>query len=478
VRLLVIEDNEALAANLQEIFELEGYHVRVAHTAAAGLEEAAHGFDIALLDVRLPDAAGTSIVPDLRACDPACEVVIATANADVSSAIAAVQGGAFAYLTKPVRTEELLLTVERAREKIELRRRSVLLQEALESSERRLRALVENVQAVIVTVGPDRRIRFVSRGVTEILGYGPAELLGEDIVDALATPKSREACVRMLRDAPGEANVHEVDCVHKDGGARRMVWRWTGVRPRADGVLYGVGTDISERRALERRARMAEKLALAGTLTAGLAHEIRNPLNAATLQLTVLSRMLRKAPEALRPSLDGPIELVQSELRRLDVLLQDFLSFARPREYVFSPVDPAAVVRHVAALLGEAAAAVGKELRIDALESAEIRADRDALEQVILNLAKNAIDAARHRVVIRMSADEGQVCIEVGDDGVGIPAEVLDRIFEPFFTTKPSGTGLGMAIAHTIVDAHDGAVEVDTSEGEGTTFRVRLPISP
>lgn len=336
MRLLIIEDSVALATNLKEIFDLEGYSTSVALNGHSGLELARKGFDVALVDIRLPDMLGTSLVPQLRALSTDAEVIIATANADLESAMAAVAAGAFAYLTKPVRSEELLLTVARAQNNIKLKR-------ALATSERRLRTLVENVQALIVIANRQGILRFVSEASIDVIGADPSSLIGRNLVEWAVSHEEQDEWRAVLLETTQSAVVHEVSCLHADGSHRHLSWRWTRGTGDESDVLYGVGTDVTYRRELERRALMAEKLALAGQLTAGLAHEIRNPLNAAGLQLQVVSRLTEQGAAA--DDLRAPLEVVRHELQRLEELLHDFLDFARPRHYDRLPVDARVIVQ-------------------------------------------------------------------------------------------------------------------------------------
>ena len=466
LKLLVIDDNEPLALNLQEIFQLEGYEVGWAPTAERALELAASGFDLAILDVRLPDAVGTRVVPQLKTAAPNAEVVIMTANADLKSAIEAVEVGAFAYLTKPVRPEELILTVERARERIELRHQ-------LESSELRLRTLVENVQAVIVLTDEAGEIRFINSAVEEILGWSPDEVIGKEVAGILAAPEYRAEHERFLATLSG-TDTTELDCAHRDGTVRRLVWRWTRVDSGQGTALYGTGTDVTQLRDLERRTINSEKLAAAGTLTAGLAHEIRNPLNAAGLQLAVLARTARGLPKRHLESVLTPVQLVRSELHRLDALFEDFLAFARPRMYEPTTIDLVPVVRRVIALLTASAAEAERTLSTDIDGKAPVLGDANALQQLLMNLVQNAIDACRSRVEVRIEERDGAPTLIVDDDGPGIPPKVRARMFEPFFTTKPAGSGLGMAIAHAIAIAHGGQIAVEPREHAGTAIAVSL----
>jgi two-component system, NtrC family, sensor histidine kinase HydH len=359
-RVLVVDDNASLVENLTEILEDAGYSVRghgTCATALAGARE--EGFDVALVDLRLPDGDGTALAPQLKEAAPDGEVVLLTGFATLESAMAAVRAGACAYLVKPCATQELLVTVEQAMRQVRL---------------------------------------------------------------------------------------HQ------------------------------------EKRELSHRAQMSEKLAAVGTMTAGLSHEIRNPLNAAALQLTVLERRIQRLDDKdVQPPLLEPLHLVRDEIRRLDHILEDFLQFARPREFVPRPVEVAVVLTKVLDLLEGEGERRGVAVERDLAPVPPVAGDEERLRQVVMNLALNALDATpRHgtvRVSCRVEADaERAVAIYVDDSGKGVPPEVRDRIFEPFFTTKAQGTGLGLSIVHAIVTQHGGTISVeDAPTTGGARFVLRLP---
>lgn len=234
----------------------------------------------------------------------------------------------------------------------------------------------------------------------------------------------------------------------------------------------------AERRELSRRALRAEKLATVGTLTAGLSHEIRNPLNAAALQLAVLERRLRKLDATLQPPLLEPLTLVRDEIRRLEHILQDFLQFARPAPVTVRPLLLSEVIEKVVALLQSDAQRRQVTLECEASASPGATGDADQLRQVLMNLTLNALDAAGPggRVRVANSTDASAHRLTVDDSGPGIPAAQRERMFEPFFTTKAQGSGLGLPISHAIVSQHGGRIEVGTSVLGGARFEVILPL--
>ena len=232
----------------------------------------------------------------------------------------------------------------------------------------------------------------------------------------------------------------------------------------------------SERKLALREHRVAtEQLAAMTTLSSGLAHELRNPLNAAQLQLDVLRRRLRRTSTLV--GLAEPTELAYHELTRLTAMVNDFLAFAKPSPLRAVDQDLITIVRQVVELERPLAERRGIELALEASRSSiQIRIDADKLQQAIQNLVRNAIEAvaAGGRVAVRVADDLEWIHVLVVDDGPGIPPQVLARMYEPFFSTKEAGTGLGMSIAKSLIGMQGGTIEVAAS-ASGTTFDVALP---
>lgn len=235
-----------------------------------------------------------------------------------------------------------------------------------------------------------------------------------------------------------------------------------------------------DKRELARRAQVAEKLAAVGTLTAGLSHEIRNPLNAAGLQLSVVERRVEQLPETLRRPILEPLSLVRDEIRRLDHILQDFMQFARPTEFASKPVDVQAVAHKIQALLKDDAEQRAIRLECAGTSPGWVLGDEGRLRQVIMNLVLNALEATPKGGWVKLTCREAErdVVLLIEDSGPGISPENLRRIFEPFFTTKPSGSGLGLAIVHAIVTQHGGSIQAENVSGAGARFSMRLPVHP
>jgi len=219
--------------------------------------------------------------------------------------------------------------------------------------------------------------------------------------------------------------------------------------------------------------RAAEKLAALGRLSAGLAHELRNPLNT----LSVLTYAMTEQAEANGLHVTD-LEVVRSEIARLGLLIDQFLDFARPRPPRFERHRLEEVLEETLLLIGPEAGKKGIRLERAWSETPPIWGDGDQLKQVFLNLMLNAVQAmdgvGRLRVATRLAT--GGVVVEIHDSGPGVAPEVLERLFEPFVTTRAGGTGLGLPISLRIVEGHSGTLRLDSAPGKGTTAIVWLPV--
>jgi signal transduction histidine kinase len=223
-----------------------------------------------------------------------------------------------------------------------------------------------------------------------------------------------------------------------------------------------------------------EKLATLGTLAAGIAHEIRNPLTSLKARLYTLEKHLQVVPAARKDT-----DIISAEISRLEHIVQDVLSFARPSDPRLETIAADTLLREVQGLMSPNLESRGVQLVLESNPELLIRADSGHLKQVLINLVRNsaeAIDGAG-TVTLRARAaraplGEGEtdaVILEVSDTGKGIPPEAEKRLFDPFFSTKETGTGLGLPIAARIVEKHGGALQYQTRPGRGTTFGVVLP---
>ena len=231
---------------------------------------------------------------------------------------------------------------------------------------------------------------------------------------------------------------------------------------------------------LELQAAEAERLAYLGTLASGLAHEIRNPLNSLNLNMQMMQEEIA-AGEAEGPTAGRLLAITRDEISRLERLVTDFLSYARPRTPDVSEVRPAELFERVREVLAGALQRQRARLDVeDATGGAVLSVDVSQLSQLLLNLVQNALAAAEDtgepaRILLRAVRRGTEVALEVHDRGPGIPEEARERIFDLFYSTRRGGTGLGLAIVRRIAQNHGGRVEVESEVGRGTVFRVWLP---
>ncbi|WZO96666.1 HAMP domain-containing sensor histidine kinase [Isosphaeraceae bacterium EP7] len=235
-------------------------------------------------------------------------------------------------------------------------------------------------------------------------------------------------------------------------------------------LAEGVAQMAGWLRKLQDEQARTHRLQLIQQVSAGLAHELRNPLTAARMTLQIdLERNPRRD--------DQPVRIALDELARMERQVKRFLQIARPEPQSIEPVDPGALLERCAASLAATASHQGILLDVELADDlALIQGDADQLAQVVTNLAGNALDATGPggRVTLAASMDAGQVCIDVLDSGPGVPEGSAGRIFEPFFTTKPEGVGLGLALCAALVREHGGTIGYSRVGGR-TRFRVGLP---
>jgi PAS domain S-box-containing protein len=388
----------------------------------------------------------------------------------------------------PVRDEEEVVTHFVAiKQDVTERRRA---EENLQDLYRLFRSLMENALDIITVMEADGTIRYESPSVERVMGYAPGELVGRNAFDFVPAEDAQRIAelFRGAQGQPGYTASLEFRFRHKDGSWR--VLEGVGKDMSQDPVVAGIvvnSRDITERKRVEeelqrqRESRhQSEKLADMGTLLAGVAHELNNPLAVVMGYSGMLEQALADGPHARRAG-----KIVKAADRCVRIV-RNFLALARQHR-------PERKEVRLNQIIEEAVELLAYPLRVDDVEVAlrlandppVLWADPHQLHQVLVNLITNAHQAMHsapppRRLVItsRVDAAGARVSLEVADTGPGIPSEIRERIFEPFFTTKPEGqgTGLGLSLCQGIVEGHGGAIRIETEPGRGATFIVELPV--
>lgn len=345
------------------------------------------------------------------------------------------------------------------------------------------KAILESLVGGVLTVDTDGRITIINKAASRILELRTQSPYPE--LDELSQmhPRLAEVIRLALRE---NQYVQDDDVAFVNSRAERLILRTT-VSAQFDEHTRRVGLvvlvkDVSRIVALEHELRKRDRQVTAGTLAAGVAHEIRNPLSAIELNL----RLLRDEVASMlpgRPDTEEYFDVLFAETQRLNRITSSFLQLSRPEELIKSAMPIHAPVQRVLRLIESEANAKNIVFSLDLkANGAEVLGDATKLEQVCLNLLINSMQAMPNGGVIRVSSSLGRnetgdvVDLVFKDEGVGVPPENIPRLFDPYFTTKPDGNGLGLAIADRIISNHGGTILVESAVGSGTIMTVRLPI--
>jgi two-component system sensor kinase FixL len=371
-------------------------------------------------------------------------------------------------------------------------------EQALQESEARYRAVSELTSDYAYAIRIEGTGRVVMEWMTgafaRITGYSREEMEQREPSGggfSLVHLDDRQiALARVQRLLAGLEDTSEFRIVTKSGDIR---WIRESGRPEIDpaGVLrvYGAARDVTEIKLAEEEARSREaelahvlRLGTMGEMAAGLAHEINQPLSAIVSYARGCTRRL-KSGAADASTLADPIEEIAKQAMRANEIVQRLLLFVRKQKPARSRAAVGDLVREVGHLLAGEARKRGVKIQLDlASDLPEVEVDRIQIEQVILNLVRNGLEATppgltEPTLTIRTELDDGCVAVAVTDQGEGLQAEQVDRVFEPFFTTKHTGLGMGLAISRSIVRGHGGRIQATPNGARGATFRFTLPIA-
>ncbi|PKN32923.1 MAG: hypothetical protein CVU61_15960 [Deltaproteobacteria bacterium HGW-Deltaproteobacteria-19] len=353
---------------------------------------------------------------------------------------------------------------------------NVNLRQQIEAVHNYLRSIVESSPDNLFDLGPDGTVNFISRIPKFMNGLTAEQMKGRHFTQFVGLEHRTDLMARFEDAKRGIYTPFEMEVSLSDGTKRDLLLT---ARPlRGTDRLVVVERDITEFKELEKKFYESQKLAAVGQLSAGIAHEVRNPLSSIKMSLQILEKRLQPAGNDLKR-----FKIAQREVEHLEHLVNDVLIFARPEEPRKRMTDIRRVLENAMEMVEKSLA--DKNIRVeyhfpDALPTVAV--DGAMLEQLFLNLYRNAIDAMEVGGTLEVSAGKLQengysaLVVEVEDNGCGIDDEAMPHVFNPFFTRKSYGTGLGLTQVKKIVDLHQGSIAIRSRRGEGTRVTVTLPL--
>ena len=341
-------------------------------------------------------------------------------------------------------------------------------------------ALKENLDQIMGTLQDglmlftrDWRVVLVSASAERFVGIPRGEMLGKHVEEVFS---DRTKVGRIVLDAYALHQPVPQREIEFDKG-RRVQFALDFIEERGEriGALITIRDAESVRR-IENEIELSRRLAAIGRLTSGVAHEVKNPINAIVVHLEILKNKLQEvAPDARRH-----MDIIENEIRRLDRVVQTLVDFTRPVELKLSDVDLKRLAEEVALLAGPEAARHNVKLEFVPLTpSLPVYVDADLVKQAVLNIVINGVQAMGDQggtLKITARKTESAALLEISDTGPGIPKDIQDKIFNLYFTTKKAGSGIGLAMTYRVLQLHNGALEFETEANKGTTFRLQVPL--
>jgi signal transduction histidine kinase len=328
------------------------------------------------------------------------------------------------------------------------------------------------LQDGLVLFTSDTRVVLVSASAERFIGRSRGEILGNSVESVFNDASKLGGIVLDAFALHQPIPAREIEL--ENGRRAQIALDFISERGERIGALLTMRDTESVRR-IENEIELSRRLAAIGRLTSGVAHEVKNPINAIVVHLELLREKMR----AIDPDTRRHVDIIGREIHRLDRVVQMLVDFHRPVELRLSDFDLRRLTEDVVLLSSPEAAGQGVKVESDlGPEPLPVRADADLIKQALLNVVLNGIQAmgSGGTLSIATRKDDSIATIAVRDQGSGIAPEIRDKIFNLYFTTKPTGSGIGLAMSYRVLQLHNGALEFVTEMGRGTTFRLLLPL--
>jgi PAS domain S-box-containing protein len=333
---------------------------------------------------------------------------------------------------------------------------------------RNVEQLLLRIEEAVLLFDSGGHLVMAGNAVERLIGQSPKALVGNTVEQVFANGAGE------IVDAVRSRRPWRDHVVTIRNAAARQIRARVSVEPDENTSGSNLGTlitlrDADTRSQLAAQLDISSRLAALSRLTSGVAHEIKNPLNAIALHLEVLKSRLEDA--------EPEVGVISREIKRLDNVVKTFLNFNKPLELKLNSLNLTALVEDVATLVAPDAKSKGIAVETDLDSGAWVSGDQDLLKQAVLNVVVNAMEAMLDggRLRIRTGIAGSESVITVADDGPGIPPEARDKIFNLYFSTKENGSGIGLAMTFRVIQMHGGTIDFVSEPGKGTSFRLRLP---
>jgi PAS domain S-box-containing protein len=479
-KILIIEDEPDISDYLYDTLAMSGYEVIQAYDGLEGLEKIENeNPNLILLDIMMPKLNGIEVCRQLRQNDKtsSIKVIFITAKGSLEEKLEGFQAGANDFIVKPFSSSELLA-------RIEAHLRIDMLARDLELSEKRYRQLIEHSPDGILLFSSDLKLIFINARLKEIL---PAKFSRLEIGTSLANLTSVSAVFKEISTLLKKVKetrliVTRTFSINLQKGHSTFL-EIRGIPSEIPGNQRGsvyqvVIRDVTEKYNMEKVISRAEKINSLGILTAGIAHEINNPLTGIANAIHIIKR------DSIEPEKkEELLELILSNIKRISRIIDDLRVFSRQERYEPNYFEIVPLIEETLKLLRYQRdnELINIEFVTNELKPG-LSGNRNQFQQLMLNLLLNASQAIDGKGTIKVEilptpGSTSSVTLKVSDTGCGISSDQIDQIFDPFFTTKRDwrGTGLGLAVSYRIVQLLKGSISVNSTVGKGTTFTLVLP---
>ena len=491
--ILIADDQANIRESLKNLLSVKNYKIYTGRDGREAIELlGSMDVDIAILDIVMPRMDGFQVMEYIKDHDLNTAVIAITGDASVESSVKALKKGAYDYLAKPYEPEKLLKTIDNAldykKSEMELKKS----REALQESEQKYKNIINNMMDGYYRSDMEGNLIMASPSSARIMGYdSPKELLGNNLAEKFyAQPEDRENFLKELKNKNKVRN-YEVRLKRKDGkqivveSNSQYVFDKKGKPVAIDGVFR----DITNRRQLETRLQVAQKMEAIATLAGGMAHQFNNALSPIGLNIDMLEMDYPGDKEIA----DYTGQMRES-VKRMTLLSNQLLAYARGGKYEERVLSLSELLSNALPLVRHT---VDPSIRIDTDlpdDICYVKVDVTQIQMVLSAILANASDAIEDEGCIWISCGNNTIIDEnitgfshfnpgdytrlmIEDNGKGMDEETRNRIFEPFFTTKEAGkgTGLGLSTVYGIVKQNNGLIDVASEPGKGTAFDVYIP---